>query len=152
MVKKYDLDPALLELELTESAYTENPQQIIAVTKKLQSLGFSILMDDFGSGYSSLNMLKDISVDVLKIDLHFLDSTDESGRGGNILNSIMRMAEWLNIPVIAEGVETRQQADFMRDIGCYNVQGYYYSKPIRIDEFEALASQNVVKDQWLSLK
>ncbi len=138
MVKKYNLDPALLQLELTESAYTENPQQIIEVTKQLQKMGFPILMDDFGSGYSSLNMLKDISVDVLKIDLHFLDSQDESGRGGNILNSVVRMAEWLKIPVIAEGVETKQQADFMRDIGCYCVQGYYYSKPIGVEEYEAL--------------
>lgn len=140
MVKKYDLEPSLLELELTESAYTENPQQIIEVTKKLQSLGFSILMDDFGSGYSALNMLKDLSVDVLKIDLHFLDSQDESGRSGNILNSVVRMAEWLNIPVIAEGVETKQQADFMRDIGCYRVQGYYYSKPVCIEAFEQLGT------------
>ncbi|MGL6015591.1 MAG: EAL domain-containing protein, partial [Selenomonadaceae bacterium] len=138
MVKKYNLDPGLLQLELTESAYTENPQQIIEVTKQLQKMGFPILMDDFGSGYSSLNMLKDISVDVLKIDLHFLDSQDESGRGGNILNSVVRMAEWLKIPVIAEGVETKQQADFMRDIGCYCVQGYYYSKPIGVEEYEAL--------------
>ncbi len=71
MVKKYNLDPALLQLELTESAYTENPQQIIEVTKQLQKMGFPILMDDFGSGYSSLNMLKDISVDVLKIEFAF---------------------------------------------------------------------------------
>lgn len=106
--------------------------------KKLQALGFSILMDDFGSGYSALNMLKDLSVDVLKIDLHFLDSQDESGRSGNILNSVVRMAEWLNIPVIAEGVETKQQVVFMRDIGCYRVQGYYYSKPVCIEAFEQL--------------
>lgn len=138
MVKKYDLDPALLQLELTETAYTDNPQQIISITKKLQSLGFSILMDDFGSGYSALNMLKDVSVDVLKIDLHFLDNQDDPGRSGNILNSVVRMADWLDIPVIAEGVETRQQADFMRDIGCYHVQGYYYSRPLPVNDFETL--------------
>ena len=91
LVKKYGIPPHLLELELTESAYTDSPQQIIAVTKELQKNGFRILMDDFGSGYSSLNMLKDLPVDVLKIDLKFLDQQDTTGRGGNILNSIVRI-------------------------------------------------------------
>ncbi len=138
LVQKYEIPPRLLELELTESAYMDNPQQIIEIAKELQSLGFKILMDDFGSGYSSLNMLKDMPVDILKIDLKFLDSTDKSDRGGNILNSVVRMAKWLRIPVIAEGVETRQQADFLRTIGCNYVQGYYYSRPIPLQDYEEL--------------
>lgn len=138
LVQKYDLPPALLELEITESAYTEDARQIIAFTETLRQHGFTILMDDFGSGYSSLNMLKDVPVDILKLDLHFLSSDDTSGRGGNILNSIVRMAKWLNLEVIAEGVETQQQADFLRSIGCRFVQGYYYSRPLPVDAYEKL--------------
>ncbi len=138
LIKRYDLPPRLLELELTESAYTDNPQQIIEITKELQSKGFKILMDDFGSGYSSLNMLKELPVDILKIDLKFLDNNGEKGRGGNILNSIIRMAKWMQMPVIVEGVETKAQADFLRTIGCNYIQGYYFSKPVPIEEFEKL--------------
>ena len=138
IVRKYDIPPELIGLEVTESAYTDNPQQIIEITKRLQSMGFRILMDDFGSGYSSLNMLKDMPVDVLKIDLKFLDSKDENGRGGNILNSVVRMAKWLRMPVIAEGVETYQQVEFLRAIGCDHAQGYFYSRPIPVYEYEKL--------------
>lgn len=153
LLHKYDLSPRLLELEITESAYTDNPRQIIEVTKKLQSMGFVILMDDFGSGYSSLNMLKDVPVDILKIDLKFLDSNDTSGRGGNILNSVVRMAKWLRIPVIAEGVETRQQAEFLRTIGCNRVQGYYYSRPVPVEAYEEKLSKGdcgLLEDQLSS--
>ena len=136
LIKKYNLPKHLLELEITESAYIDNPEYIIEVTKALQREGFVILMDDFGSGYSSLNMLKNLPVDVLKIDLKFLDSVDSSGRGGNILNSVVRMAQWLDIPVIAEGVETRNQVDFLKSIGCNWVQGFYYSKPVPVHEYE----------------
>ena len=154
LIETYKIPAHLLELEVTESAYVDNPQRLIEVTKRLQSLGFMILMDDFGSGYSSLNMLKDMPVDLLKIDLKFLDSRDQSGRGGNILNSIVRMAKWLKIPVIAEGVETRQQAEFLRTLGCNCVQGYYYSKPISVQEYEQLIMMNACipssgKRPWL---
>jgi diguanylate cyclase (GGDEF)-like protein len=158
LVKKYDIPASLLELELTESAYVDNPQQLIEVTKKLQAFGFIILMDDFGSGYSSLNMLKDMPVDILKIDLKFLDSKDESGRGGNILNSVVRMAKWLKLPVIAEGVETRQQAEFLRTIGCNCVQGYYYSRPVPVKQYEELIAANYCistdngKKNWLDAR
>ncbi len=141
LIRKYDLPPELLELELTESAYTDNPQQIIEITKELQSKGFKILMDDFGSGYSSLNMLKELPVDVLKVDLKFLDSGGDTGRGGNILNSIIRMAKWMRMPVVVEGVETKAQADFLRTIGCNYIQGYYFSKPMPVADFEKLLSQ-----------
>ena len=145
LVQRYDLEPRLLELELTESAYVDNPRHIIEITKELQSLGFPILMDDFGSGYSSLNMLKDMPVDVLKIDLKFLsysDGTEDNGRGSSILNSVVRMAKWLHMPVIAEGVETRQQVDFLRTIGCERAQGYYYSKPVPVDVYEKMLREN----------
>ena len=140
LVEKYDIPPKYLELELTESAYVENPQQIIEIAKDLQGRGFPILMDDFGSGYSSLNMLKDMPVDILKIDLKFLSDSgrENDGRGGNILNSVVRMAKWLHIPVIAEGVETQQQKDFLRKIGCDCVQGFFYSKPVPVDVYEEM--------------
>lgn len=139
LVQRYDIPARLLELEVTESAYMDNPQRLIEVTKRLQSMGFMILMDDFGSGYSSLNMLKDMPVDLLKLDLKFLDSDkDHAGRGGNILNSVVRMAKWLKLPVIAEGVETQQQAEFLRSIGCDYVQGYYYSHPVPVEDYEQL--------------
>ncbi len=139
LVVKYDIPPALLQLELTESAYTSNPVAIREAMSALQKNGFSILMDDFGSGYSSLNVLKDIAVDVLKIDMKFLADCDMPGRGENILASVIRMAKWLNMPVIAEGVEKREQVSFLRSIGCEYVQGYYYAKPMPVEEYEQLA-------------
>lgn len=138
LVEKYDLDPKLLELEITESAYTENSEQLMPVMRKLQQYGFIILMDDFGTGYSSLNMLKDVPVNILKIDMNFLTEDMEHGRGGIILSSIVRMAKWLSLPVVAEGVETNTQVDFLRSIGCNLAQGYYYSRPVPVAEFEKL--------------
>ena len=104
---------------------------------QLQKKGFYILMDDFGSGYSSLNVLKDIAVDVLKIDMKFMSKCDMPGRSENILASVVRMAKWLNMPVIAEGVETAEQVSFLRSIGCEFVQGYYFAKPMPPEEYEA---------------
>ncbi|WP_297963555.1 bifunctional diguanylate cyclase/phosphodiesterase [uncultured Anaerovibrio sp.] len=138
LTQKYDIPKNLLELEITESAYTDDPKMIMEVTERLQNEGFVILMDDFGSGYSSLNMLKDIHIDILKLDMGFLRSTDQTGRGGNILSAVVQMAKSLNLHTIAEGVETREQVDFLKSIGCYWVQGYYYSKPIPVEEFEKL--------------
>ncbi|MBN7771824.1 EAL domain-containing protein [Clostridium aminobutyricum] len=138
LVKKYDLEPELLELEITESAYTDNPEQLAQTIKVLQAYGFPILMDDFGSGYSSLNMLKDLPVDVLKIDLKFLSDFEKSTRAGSILISVVRMANWLDIPVIAEGVETKSQLDFLTNIGCDRIQGYYLAKPVATSEFDNL--------------
>ncbi len=148
LIEKYDIPPRYLELELTESAYVENPQHIIDITKQLQSMGFPILMDDFGSGYSSLNMLKDMPVDILKIDLKFLSDSkeEERGRGSSILNFVVGMAKGLHIPVIVEGVETRQQVDFLRNIGCECVQGYYFSKPVPLEKYEEMLEENAVSD------
>ena len=142
IVKKYDVPASLINIEITESAYTENARQLVESIEKLKSYGFRIHMDDFGSGYSSLNTLKDVPVDVLKLDMRFLSGETNTGRGSNILNSILRMAEWIKLPVIAEGVETKNQADFLKNIGCSLVQGYYYSKPLSIPEFESLLLRN----------
>lgn len=136
--EKYHLPSQYLELEITESAYTEDPEQIITITRQLREAGFVILMDDFGTGYSSLNMLKDIQIDVLKLDMGFLKSSDYSAKGGNILTAILKMAESLKMQTIAEGVETKEQVEFLKSIGCRYVQGFYYSKPLPVGEFEKL--------------
>lgn len=136
--EKYQLPSQYLELEITESAYTEDPEQIITITRQLREAGFVILMDDFGTGYSSLNMLKDIQIDVLKLDMGFLKSSDYSAKGGNILTAILKMAESLKMQTIAEGVENKEQVEFLKSIGCKYVQGFYYSKPLPVGEFEKL--------------
>lgn len=138
LVSKYKIPKELFQLELTESAYTDNPEIIREIMNKLQEQGFCILMDDFGSGYSSLNVLKDINIDILKIDLQFLVKSEVQGRAERILASVVQMAKWLKIPVIAEGVETQEQALLLRSIGCESVQGYYFARPMPITEFEKL--------------
>jgi len=136
IMEEHDIDPSFLKLEITETAYIENPKLLPEKIKTLQSHGFDVLMDDFGSGYSSLNMLKEIPVDILKIDLKFLGAFDTNERSANILTSVVRMAKWLRIPVIVEGVETKNQFDFLRSIGCDMMQGYFFQKPVPVDEFE----------------
>ena len=139
LTQKYDIPRSLLQLELTESAYTSNPKAIQDTMDRFQQEGFSILMDDFGSGYSSLNVLKDIAVDILKIDMKFLSDTDKRGRSQNILASVVRMAKWLNMPVVAEGVEREEQVAFLRSIGCEYVQGFYFARPMSIEDYEKIA-------------
>lgn len=142
LTKRYNIDPELLDLEVTESAYIENKDVIFDTIKKFQSHGFKVKMDDFGAGYSSLNTLKHVPVDMIKLDMDFLsfNANDESAafRSGVILDSVIRMAHWLGLPVIAEGVETAKQAEFLKTIDCAIVQGYFFSKPLPQDEFEAL--------------
>lgn len=110
----------------------------------MHDYGYVVEMDDFGSGYSSLNVLKDIELDVIKLDMMFMSEHSESKKGGTILSSIVRMAKWLRMPVIAEGVETIKQADFLRSIGCNYIQGYLYSKPIPEEEFVEMLSGSTV--------
>ena len=136
LVERYGIEPSLIEVEITESAYSERPDRIVAAFDELAERGFTVLMDDFGSGYSSLNMLKDINVDVLKIDMRFLDRDDR--RSKDIMESVIRMARWPDLPVIAEGVETREQVNFLLDVGCSYAQGYYYARPMEAAAFEAL--------------
>jgi len=137
LVRKYDISPELLNLEITESAYMDNPEIMRGVLQKLRDAGFLIMMDDFGSGYSSLNTLKDIPFDVLKIDMKFLTDNDD-GRNECILASIIHMAGWLKIPVIMEGVETAPQVDFLKSIGCGYVQGFYFARPMPVRDYEEL--------------
>lgn len=139
LIRKYHLTPRMLELEITESAYLESPQMLYEIMDRLQSMGFMFLMDDFGSGYSSLNSLKDIPVDIIKLDLNFLkDSRRGESIGKNILHDTVRLIQNIGLPVIVEGVENQKQADFLITMGCYIAQGYYYSKPMPAPEFEQL--------------
>lgn len=139
LVHKYGLEPRFLEIEITESAYAEDSQIITGVVEDLRKAGFTVLMDDFGSGYSSLNMLKDVNVDVLKIDMKFLEMKVESaGKGLGILEAIINMARLMGLRLIAEGVETREQMDFLLDAGCLYGQGYYFYRPMPVEKLESL--------------
>ena len=132
--EKYDIPVKYLRLEITESSAIGGRELITRVLRQLHDRGYTVEMDDFGSGYSSLNILKDLDVDVIKLDMAFL-AGDIGGRGGTILGSIVQMTKWLNTPVIAEGVETQEQADYMQSTGCKYIQGYLYYKPLPEEEF-----------------
>lgn len=139
LVREYDIPPALIEIEITESVFTENHKFIEQVVENLRQSGFRILMDDFGSGYSSLNMLKDIEVDVLKIDMRFLDINEKnSNKGISILETVHNMARLMGTEVIAEGVETENQKDTLLEMGCAYAQGYYFYRPMPKRDFEGL--------------
>lgn len=135
LVKKYDVPIKLLELEITE---TTDAQGVSDVVQKMKDAGFTMLMDDFGSGYSSLNMLKTTQFDVLKIDRGFLSKFMESGRGRKIISHTISMSRDIGLDIIAEGVETKEQAQFLSDCGCDSAQGFYYSKPVSQEEFDRL--------------
>ena len=145
LVKRYDLDRSLLELEITESSYAEDGKMAETVNR-MKELGFTVLMDDFGSGYSSLNMLKDIRVDILKIDMGFLNQAQKSQRSKSILETIVSMASLMNLRVIAEGTETEEQVAFLRSIGCNYAQGYHFYKPMDTASLEKLFSDKSVID------
>ncbi|MCC0784153.1 EAL domain-containing protein [Clostridioides sp. ES-S-0108-01] len=136
LINKYNISPEFIELELTESVVFDNLNILINIMKKIKKIGFLISMDDFGSGYSSLNLLKDLSFDVLKLDRGFLIETTDTKRGKIIISKIVEMAKAINIEVICEGVETYEQVEFLKEIGCDKVQGYLFAKPMPLDEFE----------------
>ena len=125
-----------LHLEITESAYTQDAKQIIDTVNILRSMGFVIEMDDFGSGYSSLNMVTSLPIDVLKLDMGFIRSAFSKGGNTRMIRVIVDIAQALKVPMIAEGVETKEQMLALRELGCDIVQGYYFSRPVPADEFE----------------
>lgn len=135
---KYNIDPRYFRIEITESAYNDNPAQLLETIGKLREKCYPVLMDDFGSGYSSLNTLKDIPIDILKLDMKFMQGFEKNGKVGTIVTSVSRMAKWLNIPMLAEGVETKEQFDFLVSVGCAYIQGYYFSRPVPENEFTQL--------------
>lgn len=132
-----NIDPSLLRIEITESVAIKGSEAVYNVVCRLHELGYLVEIDDFGSGFSSLNILREIPFDVIKLDQSLL-SGGMSGRGAIILSSVIRMAKWLKMPIIAEGVETREQADYLRSAGCTVVQGYYYARPLYEEAYAAL--------------
>lgn len=143
LIEKYNLSEKYVKIEITESAYTREDAKTTYTINTLRDKGFMVMMDDFGCGYSSLNMLKSIPVDVLKLDMRFLDMEDDSAdKGINILESVVNMARLLRLPIIVEGVETPVQEQYVKELGCRYTQGFLYFKPLPIDKFEQLLLDN----------
>ena len=137
LVTKYGIPPQKLKLEITETALVHDLKRHKKIITDLQKFGFTIEMDDFGSGYSSLTILKNISINILKIDMMFLSKTKHKERSKKILESVIKMAQRLGIKIIVEGVEDKEQAEFLRNLNCDFFQGYLYSKPITVANFES---------------
>lgn len=147
LMDKYRLDPKLIEIEITEGAYAEDATGIGRVASKLRQAGFCVSMDDFGSAYSSLNMLKDMDLDVLKIDMRFLQLEGENaGRGIDILETVCNMAHILGLNIVAEGVETENQKNILQAAGCSYGQGYYFYRPLAVADFE----KNIEKNNYVT--
>lgn len=136
LLKQYQINPKDIEIELTESVFVGNIASIIEVMQQLKAIGFSISIDDFGSGYSSLRLLRDLPVDYLKLDKEFLDNGDSNLREQIIIMNVIRMAKTLGIKVVSEGVETDTQAMFLKSCACDLAQGYLYDRPMPVEEFE----------------
>ena len=143
IVDKYEIPYEYIELELTESVFTENADLLLKIMQKLHEIGFKLSIDDFGSGYSSLNMLKDIPADVVKIDREFFNGTVNSQKGRAVISTVVDLAKNLDMEVISEGVETVDQVNFLTEIDCAMVQGYYFAKPMTIDAFEELWNKDL---------
>ena len=152
LTKKYDVDPAYLHLEITESAYMESPDQIISAVEELRKLGFIIEMDDFGSGYSSLNVLSQMKLDILKLDMKFIQNEIAKPMEQSILNDVINMAHRMHLSTVAEGVETLEQLERLRAIGCDYVQGYFLAKPMPIPQFEVLLKAQPIKSEVPAMK
>lgn len=142
---KYEVPVKYLRVEITESAIVGGSERVNEIVTNLRKKGYVVEMDDFGTGYSSLNVLKEIELDIIKLDMLFLSEKSNSNRGGTIISSIVRMAKWLDLPIIAEGVETASQADFLKSIGCEYIQGYLYSRPLPEMDFEEILEKGRVE-------
>ena len=136
LVEKYKVNPELIELEMTETTVVEDIKLARNAANYVKEIGFKVSMDDFGTGYSSFNILKDIEIDILKIDKTFFENLTENKRAQIIIETIVNMCKKLNIKTVAEGIETKEQLEFLKKIKCDIVQGYYFSKPITVKEFE----------------
>lgn len=149
LVEKYQLEPKLLLAEITETMLAENASLVESTIQGLHRKGFSVMMDDFGSGYSSLNMLKDTNVDAIKLDMKLIDMNQQNrSKGVQIVESVVDMAHRLNLPIIAEGVETPEQVSMLQAADCLYTQGYYFYKPMPVENAEALLAQPNSEDYW----
>lgn len=136
LVNKYNVQPNTIELEMTETTVVHNVELAKEAEKNVHKLGFIVSMDDFGTGYSSFSMLKNINIDVLKMDKSFFDDVLESRRGKIIIEAIIEMSHKLNMKVVAEGIETKEQVEYLKNVKCDMIQGYYFERPIKVEEFE----------------
>ena len=142
LLNEYDVDAWLLQAEITESAVARNLSKVESTIRKLHADNIAVLMDDFGSAYSSLNMLKDINVDVIKLDMKFIDlNEDNASKGLKIVESVVNMARKLRLLVIAEGAQTKQQVDQLLSVGCRYIQGYYFHEPLPVGRMEKLLAE-----------
>ena len=137
IVKEAGIDVKDLHLEITESAYTSDTDQLVEVVAQFREKGFVIEMDDFGSGYSSLNMLTTLPIDILKVDMRFMQSISQDKKSLRMMELVKEIADFLKVPVVAEGVEEKEQLDTLKELGCQMIQGYYFSKPLPVSEFES---------------
>ena len=136
IVDKYQVPHNVIELELTESAFFDDKEVLLGTVKKLRAAGFIVSMDDFGAGYSSLNSLKELQLDVLKLDADFFRGEDAEDRGMLIVSEVIDLAKKLNMKIVAEGIESREQVDFLAEQECDLIQGYFFAKPMPVNEFE----------------
>lgn len=135
LLRKYDLKPWMLWLELTEKFYSQAPDQFFKILRRLKSCGFQVIMDAFGSNFSSVRLLQNLTVDMIKIDLHSFYTQPDNPRGDIILRTLIELASKLDVKVIIESTETKEQAEKMFNMGCYNMQGFYYSRPLTSDNY-----------------
>jgi EAL domain-containing protein (putative c-di-GMP-specific phosphodiesterase class I) len=135
-LKEYRIPTDLIEVEITESAYGNETDQIEEIVSKLRKEGFKIEVDDFGSGYSSLNAITSLTFDVLKLDMQFVKTLLTNEKTYNMVKIVAEIAKFLNVMLVAEGVETKEQLDILKKLGYQVIQGYYFSKPVRAVDFE----------------
>ena len=154
LIEKYRLPKSALKIEITESTYVDDSSLVGEAVQKLREQGFTVLMDDFGSGYSSLNMLRSLNVDIIKLDGQFLRMDDEDGiKGLHILENIINMTKTMGVPVIVEGVENLEQVNFLSNLGCRYAQGYVFYRPMPVKDFEKLIQdENRVDRSGISFK
>lgn len=142
IVDHYKVPHEAIELELTESAFFDDKETLIGIVNKMKGYGFVVSMDDFGAGYSSLNSLKELPIDVVKLDAEFFRGNDKEGKGKVIVSDAIGLAKKLNMRIVAEGIETREQVDFLAEKECDLIQGYYFAKPMPVEEFEAKVAED----------
>ena len=152
LIQYYGLTADQLRIEITETAYVENPELLIRTTTDLQSFGFQVEMDDFGSGYSSLHMLKEVPVDRIKLDLHFLTESGDQEKCWIIVGCMINMVRELGMEMIVEGVETQEQVEFLIKKGCSEMQGFYFYKPMPVEECEAIMQEGELQKTSLNSK
>ena len=141
MIKEFKIDPSKLRIEITETAMMSEPEEKVKIFDSLRKEGFIVEVDDFGSGYSSLNLLKNMPVDVLKIDMNFL-SIETNDKSDTILKNVINLSNELKITSLTEGVENEKQFNQLVDMGCSLFQGYYFSKPMSLSDFEQFIKEN----------